>query len=238
MREFPQGHREIAQRSRRKLFEIYLDYNSNENIIRRDCCEFQAGSPLEMPDPRANDELESVLIQRIGDGDRDAFKEFYGLYHRRVFAYLTKLLSEQQTVEEVFNDVMFEVWRQAKTFRRESKVATWVFGIAHNLGLNAVRARRGTVVDLEETDETQISDSSTQALAEQSNLTEKIRGAMMRLSNEHRAVIELTFYHGFSYAEIARIVNCPVNTVKTRMFHARRQLRELLSKIGLQKGLS
>ena len=196
-------------------------------------------SPLKMPDPRANDETEGVLIQRIADGDRDAFKEFYGLYHRRLFAYLTKLLSQQQTVEESLNDVMFEVWRQAKNFRRESKVATWVFGMAHNIALNALRTQRArVVVDLEEADETVVAEASTHALVEQGNLMEKIRGAMMRLSDEHRVVIELTFYHGFSYAEIARIVNCPVNTVKTRMFHARSRLRELLSKMGLQKGLS
>ncbi len=192
-----------------------------------------------MPNPCANDEAEGVLIQRIAEGDCDAFKEFYGLYYRRLFAYLTKLLSQQQTVEEVFNDVMFEVWRQAKNFRRESKVATWVFGIAHNIALNTLRTQRARVmVDLEDADETQDAEVSTHALVEQGNLMEKIRGAMMRLSDEHRAVIELTFYHGFSYAEIARIVNCPVNTVKTRMFHARSQLRQLLSKMGLQKGLS
>src|SRR5262249_42244290 len=154
----------------------------------------------------------------------DAFKEFYGLYHRRLFAYLTKLLSQQQTVEEVFNDVMFEVWRQAKSFRCESKVATWVFGIAHNIALNALRTQRARLmVDLEEAYKTQDAKVSAQALVEQGNLTEKVREAMMRLSDEHRAVIELTFYHGFAYAEIARIVNCPVNTVKTRMFHARSQ---------------
>jgi len=188
-----------------------------------------------MPDPRASDETERVLLQRIADGDRDAFKEFYALYHRRLFAYLLKLLSVQETVEEVFNDVMFEVWRQAGNFRRESKVATWVFGIAHNRALNARRGQDNRViVDLEEANGVQTTVTSAEALAEQSNLVEKIRRAMIRLSEEHRVVIELTFYHGFSYAEIARIVNCPVNTVKTRMFHARRQLRELLSKMGLR----
>ena len=176
-------------------------------------------------------------MKRIADGDRDAFKEFYALYNRRLFAYLTKLLSARETVEEVFNDVMFEVWRQAGNFRGESKVATWVFGIAHNKALN-VRRAQGTrvIVDLEEANEAPTTVASAQILAEQSNVGQMIHRALTELSEEHRAVIELTFYQGFSYAEIARIVNCPVNTVKTRMFHARRQLRELLSKIGLARG--
>ena len=187
-----------------------------------------------MPDLRASDETENVLIQRIANGDRDAFKELYALYHRRLFAYLTKLLSARETVEEVFNDVMFEVWRQAGNFRGESKVATWMFGIAHNKALNARRALgQREVVDLEEANGEQSTGASAQALVERRNLGEIVHRAVRLLSEEHRAVIELTFYHGFSYAEISSIVNCPVNTVKTRMFHARRQLRELLSKVGL-----
>lgn len=190
-----------------------------------------------MPDPRASDETDSVLMQRIADGDRDAFKELYALYQRRMFAYLTKLLQARETVEEVFNDVMFEVWRQAGDFRGESKVATWVFGIAHNKALNVRRAQgKRVIVDLEQAREAPTTVAGVQALAEQSNLGEMIRRALTQLSKEHRAVIELAFYQGFSYAEIARIVNCPVNTVKTRMFHARRQLRELLSKIGFARG--
>lgn len=89
------------------------------------------------------------------------------------------------------------------------------------------------MVQLEEANGTQADADGPQASAEKSNLGKKVRAALARLSEDHRTVVELTFYHGFSYAEIARIVDCPINTVKTRMFHARRQLRELLSKVGL-----
>jgi len=187
-----------------------------------------------MPEPRASDDPESALIKRVADGDREAFRDLYALYHKRLFAYLTKLLSARETVEEVLQDVMFEVWRQAGRFRGEAKVATWIFGIAHHKALNVRRAQGNRVmVQLEEANATQTDAVGPQALAEKSDLGKKVRAALAWLSEDHRAVVELTFYHGFSYAEIAHIVNCPVNTVKTRMFHARRQLRELLSKMGL-----
>ena len=88
-------------------------------------------------------------------------------------------------------------------------------------------------MELEEANGAPAATYGPQELAEQSELSESIRASLGRLSEEHKAVIELTFYQGFSYAEIADIVNCPVNTVKTRMFHARRQLRELLGKMGI-----
>ena len=187
-----------------------------------------------MPPPQANDEVESELLHRVADGDREAFRTLYALYSKRLFSYLTKLLSARETVEEVFQDVMFEVWRQAGSFRGSARVSTWIFGIAHHKALNARRAQGNRViVQLEEARETQTNADGPQVSAEKTDLSRKVRAALARLSADHRAVVELTLYQGFSYAEIARIVNCPVNTVKTRMFHARRQLRELLSNLGL-----
>ncbi len=187
-----------------------------------------------MSQPPPSGTPESILFQRIVDKDRDAFKELYALYHRRIFAYLMKLLSDREIADEVLNDVMFEVWRQAGTFKGQSKLATWMFGIAHNKALNALRGKgQRQFADLEEADTSVQASDNPQILMEKSEQGEKIQSALQHLSEEHRAVIELTFYQGFSYIEIASIVNCPVNTVKTRMFHARRRLKELLRKVGL-----
>jgi RNA polymerase sigma-70 factor (ECF subfamily) len=188
-----------------------------------------------MPEQRANDADERDLLARIADKDQDAFKQLYALYRKRLFAYLLKLLSQPESAEEVLDDVMFEVWRQAKQFQGNSKLATWIFGIAHHKAMNALR-RRGSakVVELEEAGETLTSSHSPHTEAERSNLREKMKAALAQLSADHRAVIELTFYHGFSYIEIAEIVQCPVNTVKTRMFHAKRQLQAWLHKMGVQ----
>ena len=177
-------------------------------------------------------EDDSVLIHKVISGDREAFKQLYALYHKRIFAYLLKILSDKETAEEVLNDVMFEVWRSAANFKGQSKLATWIFGIAHNKAMNALRKTKGKEFsELEEIE----SKENPQTEVEKKNLGQKIKNALTHLSEEHRAVIELTFYHGFSYAEIAEIVDCPVNTVKTRMFHAKRLLHGILNKMGLSK---
>lgn len=184
-----------------------------------------------MFEANVNDEVESVLIHKVAGGDREAFKQLYTLYHKRIFSYLLKILSEKETAEEVLNDVMFEVWRSAANFKGQSKLATWVFGIAHNKAMNALRKTRGKeVLELEEIE----SQDNPQREIETCNLREKIKKALTHLSEEHRVVIELTFYQGFSYAEIAEVVGCPVNTVKTRMFHAKQKLQGILSKLGLK----
>ncbi len=189
-----------------------------------------------MLEANAIKEAESVLIHKVAGGDREAFKKLYSIYHRRIFAYLLKMLSEKATAEEVLNDVMFEVWRSAASFKGQSKLATWIFGIAHNKALNALRKTKGKeVLDFEEADEPIATQDNPQKNIEKSNLNEKIKKALTHLSEEHCAVIELTFYQGFSYTEIAEIVGCPVNTVKTRMFHAKRQLQGILNKMGLRQ---
>jgi RNA polymerase sigma-70 factor (ECF subfamily) len=121
------------------------------------------------------------------------------------------------------------VWRQAGRFRGRSKLSTWVFGIAHNKALNALRRRAQRAdVALEHAAAMPDARPNPEAEAERRDARARMEAALGRLSREHREVIELTFYHEFSYEEIAQIVKCPVGTVKTRMFHAKQKLREWL----------
>jgi RNA polymerase sigma-70 factor (ECF subfamily) len=172
-------------------------------------------------------------VRQIASGDRAAFEELYRAYQKRVFGYLFRLLNRVDLAEEVTTDVMVEAWRSAATFRGDSKVSTWLFGIARFKGLTAARRSRADTVNVE----------AAGALADPRELPEQVlikagtadavRQALARLSDDHREVMELTFFQGFSYPEIAAIVDCPVNTVKTRMFHARKQLRQLLAAEGV-----
>lgn len=209
--------------------------SSNEQIIRHAGGNaFPWSVTAEMPEQRAQDMDEISLLARIADKDQDAFKQLYALYRKRLFAYLLKVLSQPETAEEVLDDVMFEVWRQATRFQGNSTLATWIFGIAHHKAMNALRQRgKHKAVELEAVDEPLTSPDNPYTEAEKSHLREKMKTALAQLSQDHRAVLELTFYHGFSYVEIAEIVRCPVNTVKTRMFHAKRQLQVWLHKMGL-----
>jgi RNA polymerase sigma-70 factor (ECF subfamily) len=165
--------------------------------------------------------------------DRRAFEALYNLYYRRLFGYLLKLTRKAELVEEVLNDVMLAIWKGAGTFDGRSRPSTWIFGIAYHKALKALARRsRESDGDPEEGPEPVDADEP-ESLAARRELAGVLGRAIGALSPEQRAVVELTYYYGMAYQEIAEIVGCPVNTVKTRMFHARRRLKELLPGLGV-----
>jgi RNA polymerase sigma factor (sigma-70 family) len=169
------------------------------------------------------DDLE--LLERVKARDVDAFERLYRIYQPRLSRFLTNLLKRPQLVEEVLDDTMMVVWQTAANFRGTSKLSTWMFAIAYRKALKA-RARWPDPVDDSDRDVRVSTDPAPDADLEQSRVREALMRAMSRLSAEHRAVVDLTYFHGLGYREIADIVGCPVDTVKTRMFHARRRLKE------------
>lgn len=177
------------------------------------------------------------LLRRIARRDRHAIRELYERYYRRLFAYVFKITRRPEVVEEVLNDVMLAVWRQAGEFSGRSRPSTWIFGIAYRQTMKALRRQRRHAAAGEDGPEPDglesRSEPGPESLMAQRELASVLGGALATLPPEQRAVVEMTFYHGFSYPEIAEIVDCPVGTVKTRMFHARRKLREALSGLGL-----
>lgn len=167
-------------------------------------------------------------IRQIAGGDRSTFEKLFHAYQKRLFGYLFRLVGRADAAEELTNDVMLEVWKRAGGFKGESKVSTWIFAIARFRAISSMRRAKPNVVDIE--DAAPLSDPhelQDEVLVKES-MREKVRSALRKLTHQHQEVIDLTFYEGFSYPEIATILNCPVNTVKTRMFYARKELRELL----------
>ena len=176
-----------------------------------------------------NDEL--ALLRKVALKDRKAFEALYHLYYRRLFGYLLKLTRRADLVEEVLNDVMLAVWKGAAGFDGRSRASTWIFGIAYHKALKAL-ARRPLEPDEPEGPEP-VEPDEPESLAARRELAGVLGQALGALPAEQRAVVELAYYYGLPYQEVAEIVGCPVNTVKTRMFHARRRLRELLPKLGV-----
>lgn len=170
---------------------------------------------------------ERELLARVEHRDAQAFERLYRMYQPRLARFLTHMLQRPQLVEEVLNDTMMAVWQGSAHFRGDSKLSTWIFAIAYR---KALKARRCWPDPLE--DEMLHSRPSSAAGADQevqhSKLRDALVGAMARLSPEHRAVVDLTYFHELGYRDIAEIVGCPVDTVKTRMFHARRRLRQAM----------
>ena len=170
---------------------------------------------------------EDELIARVSKRDLLAFETLYRIYQPRLTRFLTTLVRRAEVVEEVLDDTMMVVWQTAGSFRGTSKLSTWIFAIAYR---KAVRSKgrwpdpvedepRGLTMDPEPGPDQQL---------QQSRLHDALFAAMDSLSADHRAVVDLTYFHGMGYREIAQIMDCPVDTVKTRMFHARRRLRDAM----------
>lgn len=177
-----------------------------------------------------HDARDTELLQRTAAGDPDAFEALYHAYFVRLGRFLHRMLRRPQVVEEVINDTMFVVWHRALHYTGESKASTWIFGIAYRRALKAL----AEIDDPVESDGDELPhDHATAADAVmQVELRLLLDRALAQMTAEQRAVVELTYYHGYPYREIARIMGCPIDTVKTRMFYARRRLRGLL---GLER---
>jgi RNA polymerase sigma-70 factor, ECF subfamily len=173
---------------------------------------------------------EVELIARIAEGDRKAFEELYHLYHRRLARFLTRLTKRYDVAEEVINDTFWVVWRKAHTFRGESQPSTWILGIAYRKARNAFRSasRELPGENLEASPPPLTTDEPLRA----QELRDWLVQALVQLPVEQRLAVELCYELGFSCEEIAGIMNCPVNTVKTRLFHARAKLQKLLPALG------
>lgn len=179
----------------------------------------------------SSEALELALLAGIRQGRRAEFDTLYRLYHPRLTRFLAHMLRQADLLEEVLNDTLLVVWQRADSFDGRSKLSTWVFGIAYRKALKAL-SRQDLPVDAEETEEPVDTGPGPEQTLGLAQLRGRLRGAMAELSPEHRAVVELCYFHDMAYAEIAEVVGCPAETVKTRMFYARRRLRQLLDDLG------
>jgi RNA polymerase sigma factor (sigma-70 family) len=177
---------------------------------------------------RATDEEDLALIGQVARGDLRAFESLYRAYHPRVLRFLSLLTPRGAIVEESLNDTMLAVWRRAATYNGQSKLSTWIFAIAYRTACKALRRQDAPVED-DGADEPagEAHDPMRQRSASETRAA--LMAALERLSHEQRNVLVLTYFHDLAYAEIAQIMDCPVDTVKTRAFHGRRRLRALLT---------
>jgi len=178
-------------------------------------------------DARPSGGHERELIERVIQRDMTAFEKLYRIYQPRLTRFVSTLVQRQQLVEEVLDDTMMVVWDTAESFRGTSKLSTWIFAIAYR---KAIRARSRWPDPVEDDSlNTRVSEEpGPDHQLRHNRLHDALLEAMSSLSADHRAVVDLTYFHGLGYREIADIMDCPVDTVKTRMFHARRRLKAAL----------
>lgn len=181
----------------------------------------------------ARDAEDLTLVQRIAEGDREAFERLYRAYAPRLGRFLLRMVGSQDLAEEALNDTLLVVWQKAERFEPRARVSSWLYGIAHNKGLHALGRLRVRHRELPDDEHPRFvharedrGDPETSALWR--DQLRRVMQAVEALPTEQRTVVELTFFEHRSYAEIAEILGCPENTVKTRMYYARRQLVQRL----------
>jgi len=180
-----------------------------------------------------DDRADAELLARVREADREALHALYRKYYHPLLRFTYRLTGQLEIAQETVNDVMLVVWRDAASFEGRSKVATWIMGIAYRKAMKRVRrAWLWSSRHVAEIDERFERFSPEEAPTERMELEDLLGRALEALPAEQRAVVELTYFFGCSYDEIAKIVGCPVNTVKTRMFHARAKLKALLPRLG------
>jgi RNA polymerase sigma-70 factor (ECF subfamily) len=178
------------------------------------------------------DATDRQLLRRVAARDHQAFRELYIAYHRRLARFLMRLTREFGLVEEVINDTMWVVWNKAGEFRGESRISTWIMAIAYRRALKSLRSSFATPRAHDSLDELQLVAPDE---LEASELSEWILESLQQLPADQRLVVEFAYGHGHSCEEIAIIMDCPVNTVKTRLFHARKKLRGIMTDVGGSK---
>ena len=183
--------------------------------------------------PASAPDEDRQLLGRVARKDRQAFEALYRRHYRRVFQFVLRLVRNETAAEEVVGDVMFAVWQGAESFAGGSTVRTWIFGIAFRQAMKTLdRNRKHWRVESNDElldaaiDPDPATDPEWIAITDSDGAL--LQRGLVMLAEHHRVVVELTAM-GHSYGEIAQIIDCRENTVKTRMFHARQQLKRFLA---------
>ena len=179
---------------------------------------------------------DEVLIVRIATGDKLAMQVLFARHHVRVYRFVLRLVRSETLAEDVISEVFLDVWRQAAKFEARSAVSTWLLAIARFKALSSLRKRSEEALDDETAAAIEDTGDDPEVAVQKKDKSDALRKCLTRLSPDHREVIDLVYYHEKSIEEVAEIVGIPENTVKTRMFYARKRLSELLKAAGVDRG--
>lgn len=185
-----------------------------------------------LPSEDARDALLVRLMARVARQEEAALAELYRQISQNICAFALRRLSDPVLADEIVVETMYEVWRHAHRFAGQSRVTTWVLGIARHKILDRLRQRGNSHFETLGEEAEAVADESPDIflrLAERQEAAQ-IALCLEALPEEQRECIHLVFYQDLALAEIAEIQSCPANTVKTRLFHARRKIRDCLER--------
>ncbi len=182
-----------------------------------------ASSPVQAAAEYSSDD---VLIARIAAGDQAAMRYLFARHQTSVYRWLVRIVRDEALAEDILSEVFLDLWRRAASFEGRSSVSTWLLAIARYKALSALRRRRDDQLDDELAESICDPCADAETMLQEKDRDERLIAALRRLSDEHREIIDLVYYHGRSVKEVAAITGLPAGTVKTRMFYARRKLAD------------
>lgn len=190
--------------------------------------------------PVGNDGVDSTLVRAAQGGDLDAFDELVERHQERIYGLIYHMTSHHEDATDLVQDVFVKAWKAIPQFKGDSSFYTWVYRIAVNHTLNHLKQRRNRTVhvslndmDLHAEHDPElvqlVSHRTPRRDARLRELGERLNAALMKLSEEHRAVVAMHDIQDMPHDEIARILGCNPGTVRSRLFYARQQLQAHLS---------
>ena len=179
---------------------------------------------------------EHKLLQEIAGGDSLALQKLFARHSVRVFRFVVRVVRNDALAEEIVNEVFVDVWRHAGRYEGRSAPLTWILAIAHNKARSALRKRTEDSLDEDKAGEIADESDNPEVIAQKGDIGVVLRQCLQKLTREHREIIDLVYYHERSVEEASEILGIPEGTVKTRMFHARKKLSELLKNAGIDRG--
>jgi RNA polymerase sigma-70 factor (ECF subfamily) len=204
----------------------------NSNIQARPC-DPPALSAASRSYTPSKDTLDEALISRIAAGDRAAMTVLYTRYSVRVHRFIMRLVGNHAVAEELVSEVFLDVWRTAGEFERRSQVATWLLAVARHKALAALRRPSSEPLNTDAAELIEDPADSAEVIVDRNKRSAVLHNCLAQLSPAHREVIDLVYYHERTISDVATILGIAQNTVKTRMFYARKRLETLLCSQGI-----
>jgi len=190
---------------------------------------------LDGPLPAISAASDEMLIVRIAAGDKLAMRALFARHQVRLYRFVLRFVADRQSAEDVVSEVFLEVWRHASMFEARSAASTWLLAIARFKALSSLRRRSDAQLDDAVAGTIDDTGDDPEVTIRKKQQAQILRDCLARLSPNHREIVDLVYYQGMAIGEVAAIVGIPENTVKTRMFHARKQLSVLLTAAGVDR---
>jgi RNA polymerase sigma-70 factor (ECF subfamily) len=183
----------------------------------------------------AQDTSDETLVAQIAQRDKHALQLLYSRHHVRIYRFALRFLNDEAAAEDTVSEVFIDVWRQAERFEGRSQVTTWLLAIARNKALSLLRRRSSEELDDEVAEFIEDPSDNPEAAMLKSQRASVLQACLTQLSPAHREIVDLVYYHEKSVEEVAEIISVPANTVKTRMFYARKRIGELMAAKGISR---